>query len=258
MPELPDVEGMRRRLARHVVGRKVVEVSVADAGVLRNRSARSFEEQLAGRRLGRPTRKGKWLRIPTDGPELLFHFGMTGELAWRAVGEPHPHDRVELVLDRGVLHFRDQRKLKGIWVAEGDEEAGKIMGPLGPDALGLSREELVEVLAGHRGSLKAALMDQSVLAGLGNLLTDEVLWHAGLNPGRTPSSLDSGELRRLHRAMQKVLQESVRAGRVPPLYSWLTGVRDTASSACPRCGEPLRRSRIAGRTSWWCPRCQTE
>jgi formamidopyrimidine-DNA glycosylase len=99
-------------------------------------------------------------------------------------------------------------------------------------------------------------MDQHVVAGLGNLLTDEILWRARLHPSQQVAGMDRSELGRLHRAMGSVLETSVEAGRVPPRPSWLTGVRDDDEPVCPRCRAALRRSRAGGRRSWWCPRCQ--
>jgi formamidopyrimidine-DNA glycosylase len=182
---------------------------------------------------------------------------MTGALVWAPHGEKrHSHDRVVLVLERGELRFRDQRKLQGIWLAREDDEADRILGRQGPDAYGLSRSQLEEVLVGRRGGLKALLMDQRVVAGLGNLLTDEILWRARLHPSRRVEGLDQGQLGRLHRVLGSVLEASVKAGRVPPRPSWLTGVRDDEAPACPRCGTGLHRSRAGGRRSWWCPSCQ--
>jgi formamidopyrimidine-DNA glycosylase len=99
-------------------------------------------------------------------------------------------------------------------------------------------------------------MDQSVIAGLGNLLTDEILWQARLAPTRSVARLDTDEIRRLHATMRRVLRTSVRHGRVPGLARWLTRARDGPDPSCPRCGPRLATRRIGGRTSVWCPRCQ--
>jgi formamidopyrimidine-DNA glycosylase len=253
IPELPDVEGFRRRLARHAGGR-IRGVEVLDAGVVRNTSAAGLHRALTGRHLEQPERRGKWLLARTDGPVLLLHFGMTGSLEWN--GAPHPHDRVVLQLNDGELRYRDQRKLQGLWLAHDDEEAARITGPVGPDALGLPKAELQNRLASKRTGLKAALMDQATVAGLGNLVNDEVLWRARLHPNRRPGSLSPAEWGRLHRALGSVLRSSVKEGRVPRRRSWLTGVRDDRQPTCPRCRAALRRTKTAGRTTVWCPSCQ--
>jgi formamidopyrimidine-DNA glycosylase len=131
----------------------------------------------------------------------------------------------------------------------------KVMGPQGPDALGLELPAFRRALRGRRGALKPTLMDQSVIAGLGNLLVDEICWRARVHPSLPIASLDD-EIPRLHAAMRRVLQTSVRHGRVPGLPRWLTRVRNDPDPSCPRCGAHLMRSRIGGRASVWCPRCQ--
>lgn len=259
MPELPDVEGFRRVIDRHARGRRITRVEAADASVLRNTTAAALERALRGRRFRPPERHGKWLLARTDGPTVLLHFGISGELVWAEGDEGrHAHDRVIVITEGGELRYRDQRKLQGIRLAADGDGIEEITGRQGPDALGLSRRDFEGALADRRGGLKATLMDQSVVAGLGNLLTDEILWRAGLHPGRRAAGLDHDEVGRLHRAMRSVLRTSVSAGRVPPRPSWLTGVRDHDAPACPRCGAALRRSRAGGRRSWWCPRCQPQ
>jgi formamidopyrimidine-DNA glycosylase len=194
MPELPDVEGFRRVLAEHGAGRRVREAKAPDSGVLRNTRPAALARALLGRRLQEPERRGKWLFVRTDGPTLLFHFGMSGELRWARRGEErHRHDRLILALDRGELRYRGQRELQGVWLAADGREAESVTGPLGPDALGLRRGEVRRRIERRRGRVKAALMDQELVAGLGNLLADEVLWQARIHPLRSVDELTEGE-----------------------------------------------------------------
>ncbi|UNZ18306.1 DNA-formamidopyrimidine glycosylase family protein [Streptomyces sp. 891-h] len=260
MPELPDVEGFRRVLADCAQGRTIQHVEVRDAGVLHGVSARRLSHDLEGRKFTEPERHGKWLLAHTGGPTLLLHFGMTGRLVCASADEePHRHDRVLFTLGRErQLRYRDQRKLKGLWLAD-DPEAARRLDEQGPDALTVSRADFDAALTGHRGRLKAALTDQSLLAGLGNLLADEILWQSRLHPSRTTGSLTDDERATLHRTMGRVLRTSVRAEHVPPRDNWLTGHRDAPGQApCPRCGTRLRSARVAGRTTVWCPHCQQE
>ncbi|WP_207934477.1 zinc finger domain-containing protein [Actinomadura sp. KC06] len=148
------------------------------------------------------------------------------------------------------------RKLQGVRLAADGEAAERALDGLGPDASGLSRRDLAGLLSGRRGRLKTTLTDQSVLAGLGNLLADEICWRARINPLRTARDLDDAELTALHRAMRRVLRESVKAGRVPPRDTWLTGARDEPEAACPRCGTTLSSRRVSGRRTVWCRTCQ--
>lgn len=263
MPELPDVEGFRAVLAEHGTGRQVKHVEVADAGVLRGVSARQLATALRGHRFGEPERRGKWLIARTDGPALLMHFGMTGELHWAEPGERrHRHDRVIFAVDGGELRFRDMRKLQGITLAKGPDDIGRVLAGLGPDALGIGPEEFGRALAkqdrptGGRQAVKAALIDQSVVAGLGNLLADEILWRARIHPRRPVRELESDEQARVHAQMRKVLYAAIPAGRVPARASWLTGRRDADGARCPRCGTVLTRDRIGGRSTVWCRHCQ--
>ena len=259
MPELPDVEGFRRELTRTLPGRRVRHVDVRDAGVLRNTTAQTLGRSLGGHRFGTPRRHGKWLLLPTDGPTLLVHSGMTGHPYYaRGGADEEGQERIVVTLDRGELRYADLRKLRGVWLADDDEAAAKVMGEQGPDALDIDLRAFRGALSGRRGRLKATLMDQSVIAGLGNLLTDEICWQARLHPARPVPRLDADEIRRLHATMRRVLRTAVRHGRVPGLPRWLTGVRDDPDPSCPRCGSRLARGRAGGRTSLWCPRCQPE
>ncbi|MGA5268448.1 Fpg/Nei family DNA glycosylase [Streptomyces lydicamycinicus] len=259
MPELPDVEAFRGILASCAQGRRIRRTEVYDAGVLHGVSAGRLRRELTGRRFAEPERRGKWLLARTDGPTVLLHFGMTGELVCATPAESvHAHDRVVFTVTGGrQLRYRDQRKLQGLWLVD---EAGldRMLRDQGPDAATLTRQGLGAVLAGRRGSLKSVLMDQSALAGLGNLLVDEILWRARLHPARRAGALSADEHGRLYTELRRTLRSAVRAGRVPPRGSWLTGRRDDPVASCPRCGTALCRKRLAGRGTVWCPDCQPD
>jgi formamidopyrimidine-DNA glycosylase len=257
VPELPDVEGFRRELAEALPGKRILEVQVRDPGVLRNTTPAAFGRRLDGRRFDRPRRHGKWLMLPTDGPTLLVHSGMTGHPHYAADGaEREPYERLVIALDHGELRYADLRKLRGVWLADNDEDVAHVTGPQGPDALFLGLPAFRGALRGRSGRLKPTLMEQSVIAGLGNLLTDEICWRARIAPHRAIPELGDEDVKGLHTAMARVLRTSVPHGRVPGLRLWLTGVRDEPDPSCPRCGTRLARARVAGRTSLWCPRCQ--
>ena len=170
--------------------------------------------------------------------------------------ERAPHDRITFTLGRDrQLRYRDQRKLKGLWLAD-DAAVARTLEAQGPDAAAIGRDEFDAALARRRGTVKSGLTDQSVLAGIGNLLADEILWRARLHPARQARDLTEGERRRLHTDMRRVLRSSMKADCVPPRRSWLTGHRDDADPTCPRCGTGLHRDRVAGRGTVWCPNCQ--
>lgn len=256
MPELPDVEGFRRFFAERASGRMVRRVVVTDPGVLRNTDATTLDRALRGRRFGEPDRHGKWLVAWTDGPAVLIHFGMTGGLGWsESEDDRHRHDRVIFVVEGGELRYRDMRKLRGMWLAHDQGEAGAILGRVGPDALTLSRREFRELVGRRRGRIKPVLMNQEVLAGVGNLLADEVLWHARIHPTARVEDLSGEQLDLIHRELRRVLKTSVRHDQVPGLRGWLTRVRGPGAR-CPRCGTGLERSVVGGRTTYACPSCQ--
>jgi formamidopyrimidine-DNA glycosylase len=257
MPELPDVEHYRLFFSEHATGRTVARLH-ADPTIVRNATPRALGAALHGRRFEEPTRHGKWLTAWTDGPALLLHFGMTGDLVWSGdEPERHRHDRMILEFaGGGELRYRNMRKLGGVWLAHDREEVDSILGPLGPDALGLDRRRLLELLSKRRGGLKAALMDQTLLAGIGNLLADEILWQARLHPKRTTSSLSDQERSALVSSLRHVVRESIEYDYVPRKRSWLSHVRGRPGAVCPRCGTPLSRATVAGRTTYFCPRCQ--
>ena len=255
MPELPDVEHFRRILERHGTGRQVRRVVTTDAAILRNASPETVDDAMRGARLERAERRGKWLVASTDGPALLLHFGMSGDLipAPNEAGR-HRHDRVILELDRGELRYRNMRKLGGVWLAHDPAEATTLMSALGPDALTLDLRTLGDVVRRRRGKIKAVLMDQTALSGIGNLVADEVLWRSRIHPARPADSLGDDELRTLHRSIRATLGTWVeRYGSLP--RGWLIHVRGPGGG-CPRCGSPLERSVVGGRTTYHCPRCQ--
>lgn len=255
VPELVEVE-YYRRLATLAVGRTVDAVDAPDARVIRPLSA-AVAAALAGRRLTGARRHGKLLLLETDGPTVGLRFGMTGALV---LGDRRAVDRLRhgsgtyderwvrfrLRLDDGDdLALHDPRRF-GRVVLDPDESV------LGPDALSLSLAELAEALAGRGAGppLKARLLDQSHLAGLGNLLSDEVLSAAGLAPGRPTGSLAPDEVRRLHRQIRATLRQALRRGGS---HTGDLMPERRPGGRCPGDGTELRRERIGGRTTWWCP-----
>jgi formamidopyrimidine-DNA glycosylase len=256
VPELPDVEHFRRTFAGIAAGRRVEEVLVTDPGILRNVGAPELDRALRGRRFRQPERRGKWLIAGTDGPSLLLHFGMTGDV----LGAPdardrHPHDRVILVLDVGELRYRNMRKLGGVWLASVPGEVDELLGRLGPDALSVGRKEFLARLERRRGRVKAALLDQSFVAGVGNLLADEALWGARIHPIRRIEDLAPDERAALFRALRSAIRNTVDRHPEGFRTRW-TIARGRPAARCPRCGTELARTVVAGRTTYLCPSCQ--
>lgn len=260
MPELPDVEAFRRYVAEHAAGRRIERIEVPDPRALRNTTPQGLGRALGERRLGAPDRHGKWLLIPTDdgdGPILVLHFGMTGYPTWGDVGDDRDaHDRVVFVCEDGELRFNLMRLFGGVWLASDEGELREITGPLGPDAAGLGRDDLADLLEGRRGGLKSALMDQELVAGIGNIVADETLWRARLHPRQPVPELTGEDVDDLHGALQEVLERSIEHGQVPRDDDWLTHGRDVDGPECPRCGTAIEHGEVNSRTTYWCPSCQ--
>jgi formamidopyrimidine-DNA glycosylase len=204
-------------------------------------------------------RRGKVLVVATDGPSIGLHFGMTGRLlvddaavaidrlAYGSLDDHERWDRWVVALDDGSrLRLHDPRRLGRVWL-EPDVTV------LGPDVLALTRRQLAAALAGRRAPVKAVLLDQAALAGLGNMLADEVLWWAALDPHRPARDVDEAEVAALQHAIRRRLPVMLRRGGSH------TGTLDPhlrAGGVCPRDGAELRRDVVGGRTTVWCPQHQ--
>ncbi|HEY3529296.1 MAG TPA: DNA-formamidopyrimidine glycosylase family protein [Nocardioides sp.] len=259
MPELPDVEVYRRRLVDATRRRRVDGVTVHDTQVLRGVGRRRLDSALSGARFVRTRRRGKTLyAVTSHGPHLRLHFGMTGDLVVRDDDEEVPaHTRVALRLSGGRrLLFVDQRRFGQVGVVD-DVDDDIAAHDLGPDALDLDPAALGELLHGSSAGLKALLVDQSQVAGLGNIYTDEVLFHARLDPRSPAADVGNAGVRRLHRQLHRVLDRAVAAGADPRSMprGWLIH-RRTEDAECPRGNGPIRSFPVGGRRGYWCPACQ--
>jgi formamidopyrimidine-DNA glycosylase len=255
MPELLEVE-QYRRLAEHAVGRRIVDVHAPDAWYLKGGlDAAAVRAALVGERIVAARRRGKLLLLDTDGGATVgLRFGMTGRLLvdGRAAIERLEYssgrdvtawDRFTLRFGRGgELRMRDPRRLGAVEL-DPDEEA------LGPDATAVTRGQLAGILQSE-APVKARLMDQRRLAGLGNLLADEILWRTGIDPARPARSLDPTEITRLHRHLRRTLDQL--EGRGGSHMGDLQAQRQRGGT-CPRDGALLARRTIGGRTSYSCP-----
>lgn len=255
MPELLEVETYRAA-ADAVVGRTIAAVHAPDEWFVKGATTTAeLHAVLPGRRVEATRRVGKLLLLDTDGPVLGLRFGMTGRLLVDG-GAPiealeYSSDRDDPAWDRFGLHFtgggglviRDPRRLGGV---ELDPDETR----LGPEATTVTLAPFRDLLRSSTTAVKARLMDQSRLAGLGNLLTDETLWRAGVAPDRRADSLDDREIARLHRAMRRTI--AVLGERGGSHTGDLQPAR-VRGGRCPRDGAELRREEVGGRTTYWCP-----
>jgi len=271
VPELPEVESARQVIERTALGRRITDVDDSDTYVCRPHHPGDIRAALLGRRLTSVCRRGKsmWCdtsgvgRSRTPGPVLGIHLGMSGRIVFgdgrggeidggdywergRADGD-HRYTRFGLrFTDRTYLLLVDPRRLSRVRLDPPTEK-------LGPDAGEVTLTGFRTVMARGRAPVKARLLDQGAIAGVGNLLADQALWDARLNPATPVGQLSTVEVGRLYRAVRSAVETAVGNGGVhtlPVLAARVPG------AACPRCGAPMSRSTVGGRTSWWCSREQ--
>lgn len=258
MPELPDVEVFRRHLDDNALGRAVARVRVAEPRVLGGVSARDLARSLEGVSFRRTFRHGKVAFADAGALWLWLRFGMTGLLrAYRGQPPRGAHERVIFDL-RGGLHLAfDCQRMFGRLGLTPDPQAFVRERGLGPDALAVTRRAFAARVGGHRGSIKAALMDQRAIAGVGNVYADEILFQARLWPRDPARSLGAQSLSELYATLRRVLARAIEAGADPDEMprAWLTPVRGRGAR-CPRCESALEALQLAGRTSYACRRCQ--
>jgi formamidopyrimidine-DNA glycosylase len=260
MPELPEIEVYRTFAEQHALRRRITAVDAPDSWFLKRTDAVAVTDALLGHRFVRARRRGKLLLLDTDkgGPVLGLRFGMTGRLVldetmaidgllYTSLLARPEWDRFAISFGkRGVLRMNDPRRLGGVEL-DPDEEA------LGPDALTISHDELAAALRGSAAPLKARLMDQARVAGIGNLCADELLWRAGFAPTRTAASLKPKQLKTLHAEVLSTLADlSARGGS----HTGDLMPERRPGGHCPKDGKPLTRTTVGGRTSWWCPKHQ--
>ena len=260
MPELPEVETFKRYLDSTSVHQRIANVEVRDAYVLKRVSARELARRLKGRRFENTHRHGKHLFVRTDDELWLrLHFGMTGSLEYLKRHEAAPKTARVIFhfLSNRRLAFDDQRKFGEIELIKDVDEYLQTR-YLGPDALKITLSQFKTIVGGeHRGAVKAILLNQQLIAGIGNLYADEILFRARIHPATEAARLSDKDLSRLFRATRYVLERAIALktdfNRLPT--SWLLTHREKGCR-CPPCGRVLKSATIGGRTSWFCGHCQ--
>jgi formamidopyrimidine-DNA glycosylase len=275
VPELPEVETVRRSLLPKLVGHTIEGVEVRWPKAVRYPEPAVFAREIAERRVLDLERRGKHLIVRLSGDRaLVVHLRMTGRLLFREEGDPvDPHTTVLFHLDRGkALHFMDVRKF-GVMHLVCPEEWDQVssLRGLGVEPLSgdFTPEYLAAALAGRKGPVKGRLLDQTRIAGLGNIYVDEALHRAGIHPVRPAGSLTRVEVGRLHGAIREVLTEGI-AHRGTSVRDYVDGdgragvfqerlrVYRRTGQPCQTCATPIRRTVVAGRGTFFCPACQRE
>ncbi len=278
MPELPEVETIRRDLDREVVGKRIKQVEATGTrSIRRHKNKKEFVTKLEGHKITGVLRRGKNLLVRLDGGDVLvIHLGMSGQLL-RAKGpkEPLPkHTHVVVTFTQGgQLRYVDPRTFGELFVTAADELEQQVpeLAHLGFDPIDdvMSWTRFGELLMARKAKLKALLMDQKFMAGVGNIYSDEILFAAGLRYDRSSETLSSQEVRRLYRAMIETLQEAIKhrgSSLSDEQYRDLFGemgeyqhmhkVYDREGQACRRCRSTIIRVKFNGRSSFLCPQCQ--
>lgn len=287
MPELPEVETIRRDLEKEVVGKRIKQVEVTGLrSIRRHKDKNEFIFRLEGRKIGSVHRRGKYLLMPLEEASvaagqqaddvLVVHLGMSGQLlrARSAKEEAPKHTHVVITFTQGgMLRFVDPRTFGELFVAAAGELEKQVaeLAHLGFDPLEdiMSWNRFGELLHSRKTKLKPLLMDQRFMAGVGNLYADEILWAAGIRPDRGSETLSSQEVRRLYRAMVETLQDGVKhrgSSLADEQYRDLFGavgdyqsqhkVYDKEGEPCRRCRTPIVRVKAQNRSTFMCPQCQ--
>ena len=273
MPELPEVENVLRVLSPQVTGRRIIRAELIRPEVVAHPEAEAFQRGVTGRRIEGMARRGKYLAFRLDdGAELVLHLRMTGFLFCASPGYPEEkHTHLVFTLSDGMeLRYSDLRHFGRFWLltcGEADRVTGREK--LGPEPFDpqLSGAYYRSRLGRSARAVKAGLLDQTVVAGIGNIYADEILHAAGISPSRPASTLTDAEWARLAEAIPAILQEAIDTiAMTPEEYLARRGreyrntpllrVYGRAGCPCRACGTTLTSRRIAGRTSCWCPACQ--
>jgi formamidopyrimidine-DNA glycosylase len=275
VPELPEVEVIRRGLEQFVVGRRIAEVTVLHPRAVRRHLAgpADFAARLTGRVVDGARRRGKYLWLPIGDDALLAHLGMSGQLlVGPAIAPLSPHVRVRFTFTDGGtdLRFTDQRTFGHLLVAQDGAQLPSMVAHIAPDPLedAFDLSWLTTRMRARRTGVKRALLDQSLVSGIGNIYADEALWRVKLHYARATDRLRPSEIARLMGAVTDVFGAALNDGGTSfdSLYVNVNGesgyfdrslnVYGRAGEPCPRCGTPIRRDPFMNRSSYTCPHCQ--
>lgn len=264
MPELPDVQVQKEYLDATSLHQRISQVQVQAGYILKNFAAQDLKDALHHRCFERTRRHGKFLFVRLDKPQwMMLHFGMTGRLVYEKPAREEPPPQFSQLIFSFDNNYRLSlvmpRKLGEVRLLE-DVDGYIQSRDLGPDVMAedFTFARFRKLLEGRRGMLKSTLMNQRIMAGIGNVYSDEILFQAHLHPRMKVSALEQDGLRKLYDCMQTVLETAIQCRAVPNDFpdSYLTPLRGQEGAACPRCSGKIERIEVSGRGAYFCPTCQ--
>jgi len=265
---LPEVETIKNEITPHVLGKEIKGIELFWERMVKEPAAEEFRARVTGQTITKVTRLGKYLFFHlSSGERLIMHMKMTGSLLVNP--SDRQYTRAIIHLDNGTeIHFRDPRKFGVMWLSSDESDVRKKLGPE-PLDVNFTREILEKILDKRTAPIKPVLLDQKLMAGIGNMYADESLFEAKLHPERPAGSLSREETGRLHRAIRKVLRKALASGGAsvrnyirpdgnPGTAHDEFSVAHGVGKNCPRCGTPIKRIVVRGRGTYFCPHCQPE
>ncbi len=285
MPELPEVETIAKGLSKVVAGKRIKEIKATFPGIVRQ-SFRIFKIAIIQKRIKDVRRRGKYLLMDLSGGKtILVHLGMTGNFLFvkyknssfkpssQLLSQEEPYDKHNRLIFRfygtpDELHYNDQRKFGKLKVFNTAEEKDVFeLKKLGPEALDITSSEFIEIFRRRKGRIKSALLNQQIVAGLGNIYTDESLFEAKIHPAQRVDLLSQNKLKDLRKAIKKILHKAIKAGGSSiENYCNIEGeigsfqlqhkAYGREGEPCRTCGVKIKRIKINQRSSYFCPRCQ--
>lgn len=266
MPELPEVETIVRRMRPEIIGRSITAVDLRWARTLASPEPAHFNRNIIGQSVESVNRRAKYIVVQLSVDTLIIHLRMSGDILFRDADAPvEKHDRLLLQLsDEKTLAFNDMRKFGRVWFTPTPQD---VLGKLGPEPLddAFTADDLFERITSHKRQLKPLLLDQSVIAGLGNIYTDEALHLAGLHPLAKSDTIKRKQAENLWRSIRQVLEDGIRRNGTSIDWIYRGGqnqnylhVYGRKNEPCLQCGTPIRKIVVGQRGTHFCPQCQKQ
>ncbi len=264
MPELPEVETIVRRMRPEILGREITAASLLWERTLATPGLVAFNKNILGQRVDAVKRRAKYIVIQLSADTLIIHLRMSGDILFRQTNaKTHKHDRLLLTLDdEKILAFNDMRKFGRVWLTPSPND---VLGKLGPEPLAddFSADDLFERITSHQRQIKPLLLDQHVIAGLGNIYTDEALHLAGIHPLTKSDTIKRNQAEILWRSVRRVLNEGIERNGTSIDWIYRGGqyqdylhVYGRTDEPCLNCGTPIQKIVVGQRGTHFCPQCQ--